>query len=116
MRKTLFIGVLILAFLMFTFIQPSPAKADPVGVAAAIAGGIIFTAAIAAACYPYYAYPPPGPAPWVAWGPPPPGPQPWGPQLWAPWGPSPPGPAPWAPWGPPPPGPQPWAPWGPLPR
>ena len=109
MRKTLFIGVLILAFLMFTFIQPSPAKADPAGVAAAIAGGIIFTAAIAAACYPYYAYPPPGPAPWVAWGPPPPGPRPWGPQ---PWGPQPPGPQSWGPqpWGPQPWGPQPWGP------
>ena len=100
MRKILFTSVLIMAFLMFPFIDPGPAEANPAGIAAAIAGGIILNAVLAAAWHPYP--PPPGPC---LWGPPPPGPRPWGPP--------PPGPRPW---GPPPPGPPPWAPGAPPQR
>ena len=95
MKKMSFIFILIIAFLMFTFMHPVPAKATPAGVAAAIAGGIILTAVLAVAWHPYP--PPPGPC---LWGPPPP-------HRTHPWGPPPPGPRQW---GPPPPGPQPWAP------
>ena len=80
MRKILFTSVLIMAFLMFPFIDPGPAEANPAGIAAAIAGGIILNAVLAAAWHPYP--PPPGPC---LWGPPPPpGPRPWGPPSWAP--------------------------------
>ena len=96
MKKMFFICILIIAFLMFTFIHPGPAKAHPAGVVAAIASGIILTAVLAAAWHPYP--PPPGPHLWGTPSPP-------APHLWAPISPGP------HPWGqPPPPGPHPWAP------
>ena len=79
MKKIFFTSILILAFLMFPFMHPGPAEANPPGIAAAIAGSIILTAILAAAWHPYP--PPPGPC---LWGPPPPGPHPWGPPPWAP--------------------------------
>lgn len=80
MKKMFFICILMIAFLMFTFMHPGPVKANPAGVAAAIAGGIILTAAVASAYSHSYTYRrAPGPPPRVYWRPLPPRPTSWKP-------------------------------------